>query len=189
MRSSGDESGIAEVARMERKKAADFPQELLDLFHLYVHGEINRGAFLSRAAKFAVAGVTAAGLLELLKPNYAWAEQISKDDARIRSSTVTVSSPLGNGSIRGYLARPAAAGTYPAVLVVHENRGLNPYIEDVARRLATANFVALAPDGLTSLGGYPGMMKRAGSSLRRLTARRCSRISPQPPRGCGRSPV
>jgi carboxymethylenebutenolidase len=161
-RASGDESGVAEVARMERKKASDFPQELLDLFHLYVHGEINRGAFLSRAAKFAVAGVTAAGLLELLKPNYAWAEQIPKDDARIRTSTVTVPSPQGNGSVRGYLARPAAAGSYPAVLVVHENRGLNPYIEDVARRLATANFVALAPDGLTSLGGYPGDDEKGG---------------------------
>jgi len=147
---------------MERKKASDFPQELLDLFHLYVHGEINRAAFLSRAAKFAVAGVTAAGLLELLKPNYAWAQQIPKNDARIRASYVTIASPQGNDSIRGYLARPAGAGPYPAVLVVHENRGLNPYIEDVARRLATANFVALAPDGLTSLGGYPGDDEKGG---------------------------
>ncbi|MFN2460843.1 MAG: dienelactone hydrolase family protein [Candidatus Velthaea sp.] len=153
---------------MERKKASDFPQELLDLFHLYVHGEINRTAFLSRAAKFAVAGVTAAALLELLKPNYAWALQIPKDDARIRTSSVTVPSPQGNGSIRGYLARPAAAGNYPAVLVVHENRGLNPYIEDVARRLATANFVALAPDGLTSLGGYPGDDEKGGEMFAKI---------------------
>jgi carboxymethylenebutenolidase len=147
---------------MERKKASDFPQELLDIFHLYVHGEINRGAFLQRAAKFAVAGVTAAGLLEALQPDYALAQQIPKDDARIRTSRVTVQSPQGNGTINGYLARPAAAGNYPAVLVVHENRGLNPYIEDVARRLATANFVALAPDGLTSLGGYPGDDQKGG---------------------------
>jgi carboxymethylenebutenolidase len=153
---------------MERKKAADFPQELLDLFHLYVHGEINRGTFLSRAAKFAVAGVTAVGLLEALKPNYAWALQIPKDDPRIVTSTVTVPSPQGNGTIRGYLARPAAAGKYPAVLVIHENRGLNPYIEDVARRLATANFVALAPDALTPLGGYPGDDEKGGELFAKL---------------------
>jgi len=153
---------------MERKKAADFPQELLDLFHLYVHGEINRSAFLSRAAKFAVAGVTAAGLLEALRPNYAWALQIPKDDARIVATTVTVPSPQGNGTIRGYLVRPAAAGTYPAVLVIHENRGLSPYIEDVARRLATVNFVALAPDALTSLGGYPGDDEKGGELFAKL---------------------
>ena len=147
---------------MERKQASDFPQELLDIFHLYVHGEIDRRAFFDRAAKFAVGGLTVAGLFEALKPNYAWAQQVAKDDARIRTEYATVPSPQGNGSIRGYLARPAAAGKYPAVLVVHENRGLNPYIEDVARRLATSNFLAFAPDGLTSVGGYPGDDERGG---------------------------
>jgi carboxymethylenebutenolidase len=147
---------------MERKKASDFPQELLDDFHLYVHGDIDRRAFFDRASKFAVGGVTVAGLFEALRPNYAWAQQVAKDDARIRTEYATVQSPKGNGSIKGYLARPAAAGKYPAVLVVHENRGLNPYIEDVARRLATSDFIAFAPDGLTSVGGYPGDDERGG---------------------------
>jgi carboxymethylenebutenolidase len=142
---------------MERKKASDFPQPLLDLFHLYVHGEIDRRTFVDRAGKFAVGGLTAVGLLEMLSPNFAWAQQVAEKDARIRTERATVPSPQGNGSIRGYLARPAnAAAKYPAILVIHENRGLNPYIEDVARRLATENFIAFAPDGLTSLGGYPG---------------------------------
>ena len=143
---------------MERKKATDYPQELLDLFDLYVHGNIDRRAFLERAKKFAVGGVTAMALWESLRPNYAWAEQVPKNDSRIKTENVTVPSPKGNGSIKGYLVRPASAtGKLPAVLVVHENRGLNPYIEDVARRLgATGNFMALAPDGLTSAGGYPG---------------------------------
>src|SRR5437773_10287335 len=141
---------------MERKKASDFPQQLLDLFHLYVHGDIDRRAFLDRAGKFAVGGLTAAGIFEMLKPNYAWAQQVPKDDKRIKTEYATVPSPQGNGSIKGYLARPASGGKLPGVLVVHENRGLNPYIEDVARRLALANFVAFAPDGLTSVGGYPG---------------------------------
>ena len=141
---------------MERKKASDFPQELLNLFDGYVHGEINRRAFLDGAQKFAVGGLTAAALFEMLKPNYAWAIQVQPNDARIKSETATVASPQGNGSIKGYLVRPAAAGKLPVVLVVHENRGLNPYIEDVARRLAVANFIAFAPDSLTSVGGYPG---------------------------------
>jgi carboxymethylenebutenolidase len=142
---------------MERKKASDFPQELLDLFHLYVHGDINRRAFLDRSAKFAVGGLTAAGIFEMLKPNYAWAQQVPKDDKRIRTEYATVPSPQGNGSIKGYLVRPAnATGKFASVIVIHENRGLNPYIEDVARRLGTANFMAFAPDGLTSVGGYPG---------------------------------
>jgi len=148
---------------MERRSASDFPQELLDLFQLYVHGEIDRGTFLSRAGKFAVGGLTAAGLLAMLKPNYAWAQQVSKDDKRIRAEYATVPSPQGNGSIKGYLVRPASgSGKFPAVLVVHENRGLNPYIEDVARRLGTANFMAFAPDGLTSVGGYPGDDEKGG---------------------------
>jgi carboxymethylenebutenolidase len=141
---------------MDRKKASDFPQELLDLFDGYVHGGISRRQFLDRAKKFAVGCVTAAALLQMLKPNYGWAIQIQPDDKRIKSEAATVASPQGNGSIKGYLVRPANASKLPSVLVVHENRGLNPYIEDVARRLAVADFIAFAPDALTSLGGYPG---------------------------------
>ena len=151
---------------MERKKASDFPQELLDLFHEYQHGEITRRAFFDRAAKFAVGGVTAAALFESLKPNYAWAQQVPKDDARIKTEYATVPAPQGNGSIKGYYARPAAAGKYPAVLVIHENRGLNPYVEDVARRFATNNFIAYAPDGLTSVGGYPGDDEQGAAKFR-----------------------
>jgi carboxymethylenebutenolidase len=142
---------------MERKKASDFPQELLDLLDQYVHGGLSRRQFIDRAQKFAVGSVTATALFEMLRPNYAWAIQVQKDDSRIKAETATVPSPQGNGSIKGYLVRPAnATGKLPVVLVVHENRGLNPYIEDVARRLAIANFIAFAPDGLTSKGGYPG---------------------------------
>jgi carboxymethylenebutenolidase len=142
---------------MERRKASDYPQELLDLFDRYVHGDIGRREFLDGAKKFAVGGLTATAIWESLRPNYAWAQQVAKDDSRIKAEYATVPSPQGNGSIRGYLASPAnASGKLPGVLVVHENRGLNPYIEDVARRLATANFMAFAPDGLTSVGGYPG---------------------------------
>ena len=142
---------------MERKKATDFPQELLNLFDLYVHGEIGRRDFLDGAKKFAVGGLTATAIWESLRPNYAWAAEIPKEDKRIKTEQATVPSPQGNGSIKGYLVRPAnASGKVPGVLVVHENRGLNPYIEDVARRLGAANFMAFAPDGLTSVGGYPG---------------------------------
>jgi carboxymethylenebutenolidase len=142
---------------MERKTAADFPQELLNLFDLYVHGDIDRRGFLEGAQKYATSGVTAAALLEALRPNFAWAQQVPKDDARIKTEWATVDSPKGLGSIKGYLVRPAnATGKLPGVLVVHENRGLNPYIEDVARRLGTANFMAFAPDGLSTVGGYPG---------------------------------
>src|SRR5204863_6132769 len=150
---------------MERKKAADFRQELLDEFHLYVHGDIGRRTFLDRAGKYAVGGLTAAAILDMLKPNYACAEQVPKDDKRIKAEYATVPSPQGNGSIKGYLVRPAnasATAKVPAVLVVHENRGLNPYVEDVARRLGTANFMAFAPDGLTSVGGYPGDDEKGG---------------------------
>jgi len=154
---------------MERMKASDFPQELLDLFHLYVHGDVSRRAFLDGAAKYAVGGLTAAAIFEMLKPNYAWAQQVPKDDKRIRTEYATVPSPQGNGSIKGYLARPAAAnGKLPAILVVHENRGLNPYVEDVARRLATANFIAFAPDALTSVGGYPGDDEKGGALFGKL---------------------
>jgi carboxymethylenebutenolidase len=158
---------------VERKKASDFPQELLDLFDKYVHGDIPRREFFEGAKRFAVGGWTAATLFEALRPNYAWAEQVAKDDPRIKSERVTVESPAGNGTIRSYLVRPAqGSGKWPGVLVVHENRGLNPYIEDVARRLAAANFLALAPDGLTSVGGYPGTTKRAASCSARSIARR-----------------
>jgi carboxymethylenebutenolidase len=141
---------------MERKKASDFPQELLNLFDQYVHGDISRRQFLEGANRFAIGGLTASALFESLRPHFAWAQQVAKDDSRIRTEYTTVPSPQGNGSIRGYLVRPAnAGGKWPGVLVVHENRGLNPYIEDVARRLGTQNFIAFAPDGLTSVGGYP----------------------------------
>jgi len=148
---------------MERKKASDFPQELLNLFDQYVHGDIERRDFLEGAKKFATGGLTVAMIFESLRPNYAWAVQVPKDDARIKTEYVTVDSPAGNGNIKGYLVRPAkAGGKLPGVLVVHENRGLNPYIEDVARRLGTSNFIAFAPDGLTSVGGYPGDDEKGG---------------------------
>ncbi len=148
---------------MERKKASDFPQELLDLFDRYVHGDIDRRSFLEGAQKFAVGGLTATAIWESLRPNYAWAQQIPVADGRIKVETVTVESPLGNGTIKGHFAKPAnAKGKLPVVLVVHENRGLNPYIEDVARRLGTENFIAFAPDGLTSVGGFPGDNEEGG---------------------------
>lgn len=154
---------------MERKTAADYPQELLNLFDRYVHGDIDRRAFLEGAKKFAVGGLTAATLFESLRPNYAWAQQVPKDDSRIKTEPATVPSPQGNGTINGYLVRPAkAAGKLPAVLVVHENRGLNPYIEDVARRLGTEGFMAFAPDGLTSVGGYPGSDEKGGELFRQV---------------------
>jgi carboxymethylenebutenolidase len=154
---------------MERKKASDFPQELLNLFDKYVHGEVDRRAFLDGAKKFATGGVTAAALFESLRPNYAWAEQVKKDDPRLKTEYTTIPSPQGNGTIRGYLVRPAnAAGKLPGVLVVHENRGLNPYIEDVARRLGVANFLAFAPDGLTSQGGYPGDDEKGGALFNKV---------------------
>ena len=141
---------------MERKKATDFPQELLNMFDQYVHGDINRRQFLEGANRFALGGLTATALFESLRPHFAWAQQVAKDDSRIKAESTTVPSPQGNDTIRGYLVRPAnASGKLPGVLVVHENRGLNPYIEDVARRLGTQNFIAFAPDGLTSVGGYP----------------------------------
>jgi carboxymethylenebutenolidase len=152
---------------MDRKKATEYPQELLDLFHEYQHGDISRRDFLDRARKFAVGGVTAMALFESLKPNYAWAQQVPKDDKRLKTEYATVPSPEGNGSIKGYFARPASAsGKLPGVLVVHENRGLNPYIEDVARRFAVANFVAFAPDGLTSVGGFPGDDEKGAAAFR-----------------------
>ena len=154
---------------MERKQASDYPQELLDLFHEYQHGDINRREFLDRAKKFAVGGVTALALFESLKPNYAWAQQVPNDDARIKTEVATVTSPEGNGSIKGLFAKPAnASGKLPGVLVIHENRGLNPYIEDVARRFAVANFIAYAPDGLTSVGGWPGNDEQGAVKFREV---------------------
>ena len=147
---------------MERKSAHDFDQELLILFDAYVHGALDRRGFLDKAAKYAVGGVTAAMLLDQLNPQFLAAQQITPDDKRLKTEYVEYPSPKGNGRVRGYLARPAgAAGKLPAVLVVHENRGLNPHIEDIARRLALDNFMAFAPDALTPLGGYPGNEDKA----------------------------
>ena len=154
---------------MDRKKASDYPQELLDLFHEYQHGDITRRTFFERAGKFAVGGLTVAAIFEEMKPNYAWAQQVPKDDARIKTEYATVQSPQGNGSIKGYFARPAkASGKLPGVIVIHENRGLNPYIEDVARRFALANFIAYAPDGLTSVGGFPGNDEQGAVKFREV---------------------
>lgn len=154
---------------MERKKASDYPQELLNLYDLYVHGDLDRRGFLEGAGKFATGTVTATVLWESLRANYAWAEQIPKDDKRVKTEYLSVPSPQGNGSIRGYFVRPAkASGELPAVLVIHENRGLNPYIEDVARRLGTENFMAFAPDGLTSVGGYPGDDEKGGKLFQQV---------------------
>jgi len=137
--------------------AKDFPQELLDYYDYYAHGKINKREFLNLAAPYAVGGVTALALFNMLKPNYALAEQVKFTDPDILPEYITYPSPDGHGQVRGYLVKPAkATGKVPAVVVVHENRGLNPYIEDVARRVAKAGYIALAPDGLSSVGGYPG---------------------------------
>jgi carboxymethylenebutenolidase len=142
---------------MERRKASEFPQGVLDLLDSYVHGAIGRREFIDAAQKFTVAGVSGLALVEMLRPNYAWAIQVPENDPAIHAQTVSVPSPQGNGHIDGYLVRPAnARGKLPGILVIHENRGLNPYIKDVARRLALAGYMALAPDGLTSVGGYGG---------------------------------
>lgn len=142
---------------MNRMTANDFDQELLDLYDYYAHGLITKRQFLDRATKYAIGGMTALAMLDILSPNYAMAEQVSFNDPDIDAEYITYGSPNGNGDVRAYLVRPAnSGGPLPAVLVVHENRGLNPYIEDVARRVAKAGFMALAPDGLSSVGGYPG---------------------------------
>jgi carboxymethylenebutenolidase len=157
---------------MERKQASDYPQELLDLFHEYQHGDISRRSFLDRAAAFATGGMTAMAIYESLKPNYAWAQQVSADDKRIKVGYEVVQSPTGNGTIKGYLARPAKGKKFPVVLVIHENRGLNPYVEDVARRLALANFLAFAPDGLTSVGGFPGTDEKGAQLFRTVDGKK-----------------
>jgi carboxymethylenebutenolidase len=154
---------------MERKQASDFDQELLNLFDKYVHGDIDRRGFLERAAKFAVGGVTAVMLLDALSPKFAEAEVVPKDDKRLATSTIEFDSPQGTGKVKGYFARPASAkGKLPGVLVIHENRGLNPHIEDIARRIALEGFDAFAPDALTSLGGYPGDEDKAREAFGKL---------------------
>ncbi len=153
-----------------RLTAQDFDQELLILFDAYVHGNLDRRGFLSQAQKFAKAGVTAAGLLAALSPDFAAGQQVPKDDARLKTELLNYPSPAGSGTMKGYLARPAGAGTnkLPAVLVIHENRGLNPHIEDIARRLALDGFMAFAPDALTPLGGYPGDEDKAREAFGKL---------------------
>ncbi|MGL5839086.1 MAG: YghX family hydrolase [Sphingorhabdus sp.] len=141
----------------DRKTAADFHPAILEIFDGYVHGKVTKREFINQAAKFAAAGVTGAMIFDQLSPDYALAQQVKPDDPAIRTERATVSSPKGHGSIAGLLAMPVKAkAKLPAILVIHENRGLNPYIEDVARRLAKAGYLAFAPDGLTSVGGYPG---------------------------------
>jgi carboxymethylenebutenolidase len=141
---------------MERRKASDFPQEVLDLYDGVVHGTMNRREFLDQAAKYAVGGFTAAAMLEALQPNFSWAQQVARDDKRIQTQSLDFDSPKGSGKMKGYLAKPAKPGKLPGIVVIHENRGLNPYIEDVARRLAVEGYVAFAPDSLAPVGGYPG---------------------------------
>jgi len=152
---------------MERKQASDYPQELLNLFDQYVHGGIDRRGFLIGAARFAVGGVTAAMLLDELSPSFAEAQQVKPDDKRLVTQILEYDSPQGSGKMKGYLARPAAEKDkdkrkkLPGILVIHENRGLNPHIEDITRRLALEDFLAFAPDALTPLGGYPGTEDKA----------------------------
>ncbi|HYJ91117.1 MAG TPA: dienelactone hydrolase family protein [Pyrinomonadaceae bacterium] len=157
---------------MERKTADQYPQELLDLFHEYQHGDMDRRAFMNNIAKFAVGGLTVAAIFESLKPNYAWAQTVKPDDPDIKVGYETVQSPQGNGSIKGYLARPTKGKKFPAIIVIHENRGLNPYIEDVARRLAKQGYLAYAPDGLTSVGGYPGDDEKGAAAFRQVDGKK-----------------
>ena len=155
------------------------PNEAIALYNLFIHGEISRRDFIDGLQRFAVGGVTVAALIQALMPNYAQAQQVSKNDERIKASYQTVPSPQGNGSIKGYLVRPASADTrsetsskLPGIIVVHENRGLNPHIEDIARRLALANFMAFAPDGLTSVGGFPGDDYNGGLLFRKVDGKK-----------------
>jgi carboxymethylenebutenolidase len=154
---------------MERKRAEDFDPDLLRLFDAYVHGDIDRRGFLDRATKFAVGGMTAGMLLDALNPKFAEAQVVPKDDKRLKTEYVEYDSPNGYGKMRGYMARPASeAGKLPAILVVHENRGLNPHIEDITRRLALEKFMAFAPDALFPLGGYPGTEDEARAAFQKL---------------------
>jgi len=153
----------------ERKTAADFDPDLLILFDAYVHGHIDRRGFLDKAGRFAVGGVTAGMLLDMLSPKFAEAQQVAADDRRLRTERLSYPSPQGNETTSGYFVRPAnATGSLPGILVVHENRGLNPHIEDIARRLALDNFVAFAPDALAPLGGYPGAEDEARALFQKL---------------------
>lgn len=154
---------------MKFKTAKDFDPQTLKLFDQYVHGDISRREFLSRAAKYTVAGVTALTVLQALTPKFVEAQQIKADDGRLKAEYIEIPSPSGNGKIRGYLVQPAhATGKLPTVLVVHENRGLNPHIEDITRRVALDNFIAFAPDALFTLGGYPGDEDKARELFRGL---------------------
>src|ERR1700690_625344 len=155
------------------------PSEAVELYNLFIHGVISRRAFMDGVQKFAVGGLAVTTLIEALMPNYALGQQVSKTDDRIKASYETVPSPQGNGSIKGYLVRPASADTrseaaakLPGVIVVHENRGLNPHIEDIARRFAMANFMAFAPDGLTSLGGFPGDDYKGGQLFSKVDGKK-----------------
>lgn len=160
---------------MPLKTAQDFDQELLILFDAYVHGTLDRRGFLERAQKFATAGMTATALLAALSPNFAAGQQIPKDDKRLKTEMVSYPSSAGTGTVKGYLAKPAnATGKLPGVLVIHENRGLNPHIEDITRRLALDNFLAFAPDALTPLGGYPGDEDKARELFAKLDQRKCT---------------
>ena len=160
---------------MQLKTAQDFDQELLILFDAYVHGTIDRRGFLDRAQKFAVGGVTAGMLLTALSPDFARAQVVPKDDIRIKTEMLEYPSTAGNGTVKGYLAKPAnMTGKLPVVLVIHENRGLNPHIEDITRRLALDNFVAFAPDALTPLGGYPGDEDKARELFAKLDQKKAT---------------
>ncbi len=155
------------------------PSEAIELYNLFIHGEISRRAFMDGVQRFAIGGLAAATIIEALMPNYALGQQVSKTDDRIKATYETVPSPQGNGSIKGYLVRPVSADTraatpskLPGIIVVHENRGLNPHIEDIARRLALANFMAFAPDGLTSLGGFPGDDYKGGQLFSKVDGKK-----------------
>jgi carboxymethylenebutenolidase len=155
------------------------PSEAIQLYNLFIHGEISRRAFMDGVQRFAVGGLTAAAIIDALMPNYALGQQVSRNDDRIKCSYETVPSPQGNGSIKGYFVRPVSADTraetpakLPGIIVVHENRGLNPHIEDVARRLALANFMVFAPDGLTSLGGFPGDDYKGGQMFTKVDGKK-----------------
>src|SRR5579862_8170845 len=157
------------------------PGEAIALYNLFIHGEISRRDFMDGVQRFAIGGLAAATIIEALMPNYALGQQVPKTDDRIKATYETVPSPQGNGSIKGYLVRPVSADTrsetvakLPGIVVVHENRGLNPHIEDIARRLALANFMAFAPDGLTSLGGYPGDDYKGGQMFNQIDKNKMS---------------
>lgn len=160
---------MTQTSQASRKTAKDFDPRILEIFDGYVHGKITKREFMSQAGQFAAVGVTGAMLLEQLQPNYAWALQVDPEDPEITTEIVEYESPNGHGTIRGLMAKPAGAtGQLPAVLVIHENRGLNPYIEDVVRRAAKAGYMAFGPDGLTPLGGYPGTDEEGREMQREL---------------------